>query len=369
MSYIDELIDEMCPYGVAYKPLAAVANIVGGRDYRHLGEGDIPVYGSGGLMTYVDTAAYDKPTVLLPRKGSISNVFYLEEPFWNVDTVFYTEIDTAQIHPRFFYHVILNEHIEKLNTSNAARPALTRVVLNKIPIPVPPMEIQREVVRVLDSFAELEAELEARKAQYAHYRDRLLSRESLKAMAGGEDIRRVAISDILKSTKKRTVKQSELIDDGEYPVVNSGRNYYGYLNEWNNEGDAITVAARGEYAGFIRYEQSRFFAGGLCYPYIVKDSGSCSAKYVFYVLKSSEKTIREQLVARGSIPAINKGDFDRFELPLPPLHVQQRVVDILDRFDALTTSLTDGLPAEIDARRKQYAYYRDKLLSFREKVA
>ena len=91
--------------------------------------------------------------------------------------------------PRFFYHVILNEHIEKLNTSNAARPALTRVVLNKIRIPVPPMEIQHEIVRVLDSFAELEAELEARRRQYAYYRDKLLDfteRESVSWLKLGD---------------------------------------------------------------------------------------------------------------------------------------------------------------------------------------
>lgn len=174
MNKIEEMIERLCPDGVEYKALKEVARIKSGKDYKHLGDGDVPVYGSGGVMTYVDTAAYDKPTVLLPRKGSISNVFYLDEPFWNVDTVFYTEIDEAQILPRFFYHVILNEHIEKLNTSNAARPALTRTVLDGVLIPVPPMEIQEEIVRVLDSFAELEAELEARKAQYAYYRDKLL---------------------------------------------------------------------------------------------------------------------------------------------------------------------------------------------------
>lgn len=180
MSRIDELIERLCPDGVEFKALKCVAKIVGGRDYKQFGPGEIPVYGSGGIMTYVDTAAAEGPTVLLPRKGSIGNVFYVEGPFWNVDTIFYTEIDKSQIHPRFFYHVMLNEHIENLNTSNAARPALTRSVLDKIRIPVPPMEVQEEIVRVLDSFAELEAELEARRKQYAFYRDKLLSFEGLE---------------------------------------------------------------------------------------------------------------------------------------------------------------------------------------------
>jgi type I restriction enzyme S subunit len=90
MSRIDELIDRYCPDGVEYKKLGEVAEIKPGRDYKHFETGDIPVYGSGGIMTYVDEAAYCGPSVLLPRKGSISNVFYVDGPFWNVDTIYYT---------------------------------------------------------------------------------------------------------------------------------------------------------------------------------------------------------------------------------------------------------------------------------------
>ena len=132
MSKLKELMAELCPDGVEYKAVKDVAVIKPGKDYKHLGEGNFPVYGSGGIMTYVNQFVYDKPTVLLPRKGSISNVFYVDIPFWNVDTIYYTEIDEKQMIPRFFYYVICNEHIEKYNTSNAARPALTKDVLNKM---------------------------------------------------------------------------------------------------------------------------------------------------------------------------------------------------------------------------------------------
>ncbi len=185
MNTIKELIEKYCPNGVEYKKLGEVAEIVGGRDYKHLSPGNIPVYGSGGVMTYVDDYAYNQPTVLLPRKGSISNVFYVDKPFWNVDTIFYTKIKDYLL-PKYLYYYICNCHIEKLNTSNAARPALTRTVLNNILIPVPPLPVQREIVRILDSFtsleAELEAELEARRKQYEYYRDQLLS---FKHLSGG----------------------------------------------------------------------------------------------------------------------------------------------------------------------------------------
>jgi type I restriction enzyme S subunit len=167
---------------VEWKTLGEVAEIVGGRDYKQFNHGNIPVYGSGGIMTYIDTYAYDRPTVLLPRKGSISNVFYTDMPFWNVDTIFYTIIHNELL-PKFFYYYMCNYHIERLNTSNAARPALTRTVLNNIPIPVPPLSVQRRIVSILDRFeflvndisSGLPAEIAARHQQYEYYRDQLLT--------------------------------------------------------------------------------------------------------------------------------------------------------------------------------------------------
>lgn len=174
--------------GISWSSLEEVATIKGGKDYKNLSSGEIPVYGSGGIMTYVNKFSYDKPTVLLPRKGSISNIFYLDKPFWNVDTIFYTVIDEERIIPKFFYHFICNFHIEKLNTSNAARPALTREVLNKIKIPIPPLYEQERIVKILDKFDKLTsdlteglpAEIAARKQQYEYYMDKLLSFEEAK---------------------------------------------------------------------------------------------------------------------------------------------------------------------------------------------
>ena len=164
-------------------PLEEIATIKTGKDHRHLKSGDIPVYGSGGILSYVDSYTYDKPSVLLPRKGSIGNVFYLDKPFWNIDTIYYTEIDTTSILPKFLYYFICNSHIERLNTSNAARPALTREVLNRIIIPIIPLEVQARIVDTLDKFeslcniltAGLPAEITARQKQYEYYRDKLLT--------------------------------------------------------------------------------------------------------------------------------------------------------------------------------------------------
>ena len=131
-------------------------------------------------MGYVDTFSFNKPTVLIPRKGSITNIFYVETPFWNVDTIFYTEIDDLKIIPKFFYYFIKTIDLMALDTGSG-RPSLTQAILNKIQIPIPPLNIQTEIVRILDAFteltAELTAELNTRKKQYNYYRDQLLSFE------------------------------------------------------------------------------------------------------------------------------------------------------------------------------------------------
>ncbi|MGN1090142.1 MAG: restriction endonuclease subunit S, partial [Huintestinicola sp.] len=117
MSRLDELIKEYCPDGVEYIELCEFLKIKNGSDYKSLGEGEIPVYGSGGIMTYVDKAAYNKPSVLIPRKGSIDKLYYVDTPFWNVDTIFYTEIDETRAIPKYVYHCLLKEHLEQYNTA------------------------------------------------------------------------------------------------------------------------------------------------------------------------------------------------------------------------------------------------------------
>lgn len=170
------------------------------------------------------------------------------------------------------------------------------------------------------------------------------------------------ISELCIPLKKGTLKQTELIEDGEYPVINSGRGVYGFYHSFNNEGNALTLAARGEYAGFINYFDSRFWAGGLCYPYRAKNENEILTKFIYYWLKSKENIIMHSLVAEGSIPALNKSDIDKFEVPLPALPVQREIVRILDEFSLLSAELA----AELAARKQQYHYYCDELFTPKE---
>ena len=179
MSKLKELIDRLCPDGVEYKSLKSIAIIKNGKDYKHCATGDIPVYGSGGIMTYIDQSTYNQPTVLLPRKGSIGKIYYVDTPFWNVDTVYYTDINLDIIIPKFLYYFLTTVDLEKMNCGKGAVPSLTQEILYRIKIPIPPLEVQEEIVRILDKFdsyaAELQAELQARKEQYEYYRNLLLT--------------------------------------------------------------------------------------------------------------------------------------------------------------------------------------------------
>lgn len=178
MSRLDALIQELCPNGVEYKTLKDILKIKNGSDYKKFSEGNIPVYGSGGIIAYIDRFVYDKPSVLIPRKGSIDKLYYVDTPFWTVDTIFYTEINTKIAEPKFIYFSLRKQHLERLNTAGGV-PSLTQNVLNKVQISLPPLEVQREIVRILDNFTELTteltAELTARKKQYEYYREKLLT--------------------------------------------------------------------------------------------------------------------------------------------------------------------------------------------------
>ena len=211
MSRLDELIAKLCPNGVEYKELHEILTIKNGRDYKQFGVGNIPVYGSGGIMTYIDHFVYDKPSVLIPRKGSIDKLYYVEGPFWNVDTIFYTDIDEKQVIPRYVYFCLQMKHLEQYNTAGGV-PSLTQKVLNKVKLPVPPLEVQREIVHILDSFtlltAELTAELTARKKQYEYYQNKLLKFDNKVKIVNLSDIADIGTG---------SSNTNESIDDGRYP--------------------------------------------------------------------------------------------------------------------------------------------------------
>lgn len=140
------------PEGWVETTLEAVAEIKYGKDHKHLKDGDIPCLGSGGFMRNVDQILYDKPSVLIPRKGTISNLFFIEQPFWTVDTLFYTKIDESKIIPKYLYFKLKTINLENLNVGSAV-PSLTTPVLNQLTIDIPKnITEQQSIAAILTSF-------------------------------------------------------------------------------------------------------------------------------------------------------------------------------------------------------------------------
>ena len=115
---------------------------------------------------------------------------------------------------------------------------------------------------------------------------------------------------VCTSLRKGILKQNDLVENGSYPVINSGVSLYGFYNDYNNEGNAFTIASRGEYAGHVKYSSGKFWAGGLCYPYRSNNEKIINTRFIFEYLKNKEKFIMTTLVARGGIPALNKVDVE-----------------------------------------------------------
>lgn len=382
MSRLVKLIQEFCPNGVEYKELQAVLKIRNGSDYKSFGEGDIPVYGSGGIIAHTNRFAYDEPSVLIPRKGSVDKLYYVDVPFWNVDTIFYTEINTGLVIPRYVYHCLLREHLEKLNTAGGV-PSLTQNVLNKVKIPVPPLEVQREIVRILDTFTELTSELTenlskeftARKQQYTYYRNKLLEKntKAMKMKLGdifdfqngfafksrlfkesGNAILRIA------NIKENQISTDNLVffDEADYK-----ENLSPYIVRQNDIVIAMSGATTGKIG--VNIAPYNFYLNQRVGKFIPKENIVLS-RYLYHLLLQMSEEIYA-ISEGGAQPNLSSEKLKKLTAYIPPISEQKCIVKVLDTFAFRCTDLTSDLPAEIEARKKQYEYYRDKLLTFGER--
>ncbi|HIJ95084.1 MAG TPA: restriction endonuclease subunit S [Desulfuromonadales bacterium] len=386
LNFMEKLLDGV---EVEWKALEQVAKIKHGKDWKGLETGNVPVYGSGGIMGYVDTYSYDKPSVLIPRKGSITNIFYVESSFWNVDTIYYTEIDESKIIPKFLYHFIKTIDLMALDTGSG-RPSLTQAILNKILIPIPcpenpekSLEIQSEIVRILDTFTELTAELTARKKQYAYYRDQLLSFEdgTTKDTKSTKrfEVEWKTLGDMAfefgRGKSKHRPRNDQKLYGGSIPFIQTGdiRNASHVITEytqtysdfglsqsklWPKGTLCITIAANIAETTILGFDS--------CFPDsvigFIANPEKTTSNYVEYLLSSFKSKLQSQSTGSAQ-DNINMGTFESMRFPFPPLAEQARIFAILDKFDALTISVTEGLPREIELRQKQYEYYRNLLLS------
>lgn len=291
---------------------------------------------------------------------------------------------------RWLYHQISTskffDYVEK-HQKGASYPAISDADVKKFRIPIPPLSVQREIVRILDNFAELTeglnreltAELTARKKQYAYYRDKLLTPRT--------DYRHGKIIDMLKQPITDGPHTTpELMEDG-IPFLSVEAVFDGKIHFEKRRGNItpefdaecckkykpqkhdIFMVKSGSTTGKVGYVDTdeRFNIRSPLAAMRVNSENS--SRYLFHLLQS--KMVQQQVVAKashGSQPNLSMRALEQFDVVIPPLDIQLRLADVLDNFDAICTDLSSGLPAEIEARQKQYEYYRDRLLSFEEKI-
>lgn len=345
--------------------LQELAIIKNGKDYKTLSAGDVPVYGSGGVMTYVDSYSYNKPSVLIPRKGSLDKLYYVDGPFWNVDTIFYTEINNELILPKYLFYYLQNFRLQRLNNAGGV-PSLTQGTLNKLKIPVPGLEYQKFVVNILDAFVELTNkltneltnELTVREQQLNYYRNFLiLNRKKLSRV--------VNIVDVAIPKKGTRVTKSQLNNQSNsiysFPVYQNSLNILGYYDKFNCYNTPFIIMAGS--AGKIAFIKDKFWAADDCTYF--ECSSEINPKYLYHFLKTQQAYLNSQ-IRKASVPRISRKSIEKICIPLPEIDIQNEIVAILDKLETICTDLNEGIPAEIAARQKQYEYYRDKLLSFEE---
>lgn len=408
MSNIKKLLEGV---EVEWKTLGEITNILRGKRLTRnlLSANDkYPVF-HGGLdpLGYYYNANRPADTVMIINVGaSAGTVGYSSVDFWSSDGTYCIE-QMAKLNNKFLYYFLLGEqYYLKSRVRVAGIPTLDAFVIEKLQIPIPypnnlkkSLEIQQEIVRILDSFsmltAELQAELQARKSQYEYYRNQLLAypmeesdQSSLRSNRSATSIQNSdnsiqplstlnpptgnsvlqprgkvewkVLEEVVEIKRGKRLIKNQLEKTGKYAVYQNCMIPLGYYHKNNVIADTTFIIRAGS-AGEIGYSDVDFWAADDVYYFVTKND--LKSRFLYHFLITQQQKIYSQ-VRRSSVPRLSKTAFEKLLIPIPSLEEQEHIVSILDKFDALTTSLTEGLPKEIELRQKQYEYYRNMLLSF-----
>lgn len=176
----------------------------------------------------------------------------------------------------------------------------------------------------------------------------------------------VRLGDLCKITSGEFVNKSKQTTNGCYPVYNGGTSNTGFYDHYNTDSDKVIISARGA-AGFVNHIREKFWAGNSCHVLNIFDNNLLTRYLYFILLKMTPYIISKR--KEGTIPSVTKSSLETLEIPLPPLEKQKETVEKLDKFNEMCNEISEGLPLEIELRKKQYEFYRNKLLSFDKKAS
>lgn len=411
-SKLEELIAELCPNGVEYKALKKCVFKIDNIKWKNY---------NGNDKSYIDLSSVDIDRHIVICYQSINAVsapsraqqiikkndvlFGTTRPMLRryciIDDLYNDEICSTGfcvlranpdvVLPRWIYHIISTNdffaYIEN-NQNGASYPSISDSLVKDFEIPVPSLEVQSEIVRILDTFTELTAELTARKKQYEYYRDTLLTFDdnnplhSLISRYCPNGVEYKKIGDIASVDRGGSLQKKDFCEHG-IPCIHYGQIYtkYGLFASKSYTFIDSECASKQRFAHkndiVMAVTSENIEDVCKCVAWFGEEDVAVSghsaiirhnqnAKYLVYYFHSSMFFLQKKKLAHGTkVIEVTPSDLLDVKIPVPPLEVQRQIVQILDRFDALCNDLTQGLPAEIEARRKQYEYYRDQLLTFK----
>lgn len=382
MKKLEQPIAQVSSYSVAYIELGAVASVKTGDQLNREGltsSGDYPVI-NGGIAPsgYHDEFNTSGPVTVISQGGaSAGYVNWMPGAIWAGAHCFTIKPNEHMIDSRYLYHFLKHSEpkIQSLK-SGAGIPGLNRSKLIKLKCPVPPLEIQSEIVEILDTFtnldAELEAELEARKLQYDFFTAKLFDESKLEGTCVLDDIveLKYGYTDIARDEGDlRFLRITDIDPNGKIrsngaKFINSSAETVGYLVKSGDLLMARTGATYGKTA-LIDADESAVFASFLIR---LRFDPAVMLPAFYWHFAQSQDFWRQanNLVSTGGQPQFNGNALKQLVIPLPSLETQKSVVKILDSLNALINDTKAGLPAEIAARRQQYEYFRGKLLTFKK---
>lgn len=372
MSRLDELIAELCPSGVKYVPLKQIAEVGTGSSDRvnAVDDGEYPFYVRSKNILRSNRYLFDEEAIIIPGEGGIGDIFHYVNGKYDLHQRAYRiHLIDPNVNTKFTYYC-LSANFKKfiiMKAVNATVTSIRKPMIENFQIPIPPLPVQQEIVRILDTFTELNielnAELEARKKQYEYYRDLLLTfGDEVELIAelcpdGVEYVRLAECCDI-ENNKRKPVKSSLRIP-GDTPYYGAN-NIQDYVEGYTHYGQYVLIAEDGSASlenYSVQYVDGFFWANN--HVHVIKGRKDLDTKFLYYYLTSFNFI---PFLTGGTRAKLNKRNMEEIPIPIPPLPVQQEIVRILDNFTELIAELT----AELTARQKQYEYYRDKLLSFKE---
>ena len=369
MSKLKKLIDKYCPNGVEYKSLGDedVSIMQRGTSLtkKDANEGVYPVISGGKTPAfYCDASNRSGETITVAGSGAGAGyVQYWNEPIFVCDA--FSIKGTNDVLTKYLYYCLVNMQDKIYATKKGGGvPHVHISSIDKFLIPVPPIPVQEEIVKILDRFAEyaaeLQAELQARQEQYEFYRNKLLAFNEI----GGGSVIWMKMSEVYDMKAGKTIISSMIENvktlKNPYPCY-GGNGLRGYVSEHNQQGNKVLIGRQGALCGNVCFANNSFYATE--HAVVVSEKGYCLPRYTYHLLT---KMKLNQYKTAGAQPGLSVSRLEKLLIPIPSMEMQLKIISILDRFDELISDLAQGLPAEIAAVQEQYEYYRNKLLSFPE---